>query len=84
MIDYVKGKVNVVEVLLYVHRNRRFIRDGEPRTSTLTFTQLLSSEAKSMNKAPHNLFMLISNSQVSISSVKAVWQEWFGLNPDCF
>ena len=40
--------------------------------------------AKSMNKAPHNLFMLISDSQVSISSVKAVWQEWFGLNPDCF
>ena len=34
----------VVEVLLYVHRNRRFIRDGEPRTSTSTFTQLLSSE----------------------------------------
>ena len=30
----------VVEVLLYVHRNRRFIRDGrEPRTSTSTFTQ---------------------------------------------
>ena len=30
-------------VLLYVHRNRRLIRDGEPRTSTSTFTQLLSS-----------------------------------------
>ena len=28
-----------VEVLLYVHRNRRFIRDGELRTSTSTFTQ---------------------------------------------
>ena len=27
-----------VEVLLYVHRNRRFIRDGEPRTSTSTFS----------------------------------------------
>ena len=34
----------VVEVLLYIHRNRRLIRDGEPRTSTSTFTQLLSSE----------------------------------------
>ena len=34
---------NVVEVLLYVHRNRRLIRDGEPRTATSTFTQLLSS-----------------------------------------
>ena len=38
----------LVEVLLYVHRNRRFIRDGirdgEPRTSTSTFTQLLSSD----------------------------------------
>ena len=33
----------LVEVLLYVHRNRRFIRVGEPRTSTSTFTQLLSS-----------------------------------------
>ena len=44
-------------MLLYVHRNRRFIRDGspgrpprlwspgrEPRTSTSTFTQLLSSD----------------------------------------
>ena len=31
------------EELLYVHRNRRFIRDGEPRTATSTFTQLLSS-----------------------------------------
>ena len=40
--------------------------------------------SKSMKKAPHHLFMLISDSQVSISSVKAVWQEWFGLNPDCF
>ena len=37
-----------------------------------------------MNEAPHNFFMLISDSQVSISSVTAVWQEWFGLNPDCF
>ena len=33
-----------VEVLFYVHRNRRFIKDGEPRTATSTFTQLLSSE----------------------------------------
>ena len=33
----------LVEVLLYVHRNRRFIRDREPRTATSTFTQLLSS-----------------------------------------
>ena len=33
---------------------------------------------------PYNLFILISDSQVSISSVKAMWQEWFCLNPDCF
>ena len=33
-------------VLLYVHRNRRFIRDGEPRTATSTFTQLLSPESQ--------------------------------------
>ena len=32
-----------VEVLLYVHRNRRFIRDGSPgRPPRLTFTQLLT------------------------------------------
>ena len=34
----------VVRVLLYVHRNRRLIRDGEPRTATATFTQFLSSD----------------------------------------
>ena len=34
----------LVEVLFYVHRNRSLIRDGEPRTATSTFTQLLSSE----------------------------------------
>ena len=33
--------VVVVEVLLYVRRNRRLV---EPGTSTSTFTQLLSSE----------------------------------------
>ena len=33
----------LVKVLLYVHRNRRLIGDGEPRTPTSTFTQLLSS-----------------------------------------
>ena len=32
-----------VEVLLYVHRNRRHIRDESPKTTTSTFTQLLSS-----------------------------------------
>ena len=32
-----------VEVLLYVHRNSRLIRDGESRASASTFTQLLSS-----------------------------------------
>ena len=37
--------VAVVEVLLYVHRNHRFIRDGEPRTATSTFTQLLNSDS---------------------------------------
>ena len=30
-------------MLFYVHRNRRFIRDGKPVTPTSTFTQLLSS-----------------------------------------
>ena len=38
-----------VEVLLYVHRNRWLIRDGEPRTATSTFTQLLSSEIKGLD-----------------------------------
>ena len=41
--------VVVVEVLLYVHRNRRFIKGREPRTATSTFTQLLSfAEARSL------------------------------------
>ena len=31
-------------VLLYVHRNRGFIRHGEPRMATSTFTQLQSFE----------------------------------------
>ena len=40
----------VVQVLrLYVSRNRRFIRDGEPRTSTSTFTQLPSSVISSLS-----------------------------------
>ena len=39
------GGVVDVEVLLYVHRNRRLIMDGEPRTATSTFTQLLTSVA---------------------------------------
>ena len=38
-----KKRIASVEVLLYVHTNRRLIRDGEPRTSTSTSTQLLSS-----------------------------------------
>ena len=33
----------VVEVLLYVRKNRRFIRDWEPWTATSTFTHLLCS-----------------------------------------
>ena len=36
----------VVKVLLYIHINHRFIRDGKPRMSTSTFTQLLSSESQ--------------------------------------
>ena len=32
------------EVLLYVHRNRRFIRDGSPGLPPRLFTQLLSSD----------------------------------------
>ena len=35
----------VVEVLLLVHRNRRFIRDGSPgRPPRVGFTQLLSAD----------------------------------------
>ena len=36
-------QVCVVEVLLYVHRNRRLIRDRSPGRPLKTFTQLLSS-----------------------------------------
>ena len=31
-------------MLLYVHRNHKAHYDGEPRTATSTFTQLLNSE----------------------------------------
>ena len=31
-------------LLLYVHRNRKAHQDGQPRTATSTFTQLLNSE----------------------------------------
>ena len=41
--EWWRSSVVELEVLLYVHRNRRFIRDGKPRTATSTFTQLLSS-----------------------------------------
>ena len=37
----------MVEVLLYVHRNRRLIRDEETRPSSSTFTQLLSADLAS-------------------------------------
>ena len=37
--------------LLYVLRNRRFIRDREPRTSTSTFIQLLNSLARHRKSA---------------------------------
>ena len=40
-----KALSKLAEVLLYSHRNRRRIRDGEPRTATSTFTQLLGSNA---------------------------------------
>ena len=43
-LDRAQIRSQMVEVLLYVHRNRSFIRDREPRTSTSTFTQLLRSE----------------------------------------
>ena len=42
-LSLIRSVARLVEVLLYVHRNRRLIRDGEPRTATSTFTQLLSS-----------------------------------------
>ena len=32
-------------VLIYVHGNRKLIRDGKARTATWTFTQLLNSDA---------------------------------------
>ena len=35
-----------LKLLFHVPRNRRFIRDGEPRMSTSTFTQLLTSDGK--------------------------------------
>ena len=39
-----KKKKRFSSMLLYVHRDHRTIRNGEPRTVTSTFTQLLNSE----------------------------------------
>ena len=42
-------------VLFYVHRNQTVgtIRDGEPRTTIWTFTQLLSSETLTASSSSH-------------------------------
>ena len=45
-IHSIEKYVALAEALHYVHRNRRLIKDREPRTSTSTFTQLLSSDEK--------------------------------------
>ena len=37
------GSMILLQMSLYALRNPRLIRDGEPRTATSTFTQLLSS-----------------------------------------
>ena len=49
----------LVEVLFYVHRNRSLIGDGEPRTATSTFTQLLSSEGGKMGGGGGSIFFLL-------------------------
>ena len=55
-----------VEVLLYVHRNRKLIRDGEPRTATSTFTQLLNSDGYATEGA------LFISAQLSTDVVSAL------------
>ena len=39
--------------------------------------------AKSMNTTPVNMLLFILVSQWSTILIKAVWHEWFPLNPDC-
>ena len=50
-------------VLLYVHRNRRLIRDGEPRTATSTFTQLLRSVVLDASLAFKVLIVGVNNAR---------------------
>ena len=61
-------ETHLVDVLLYVHRNRRFIRDGKPRTSTATFTQLLNSEyiwSFPLFKVDHSLSSTHTHTQIN-------------------
>ena len=53
----------VDEVLLYVHRNRRFIRDGQPRTFTYTFTQLLSSVVRILTR--HGIYLYTTADEIA-------------------
>ena len=39
----------ILLILLYIHRTVKTIRDGEPKTATSTFTQLLNSVASAAN-----------------------------------
>ena len=59
----------MVEVLLYVHRNRRFIRAGEPRTSTSTFTQLLSS----MGYAIRSMWLCVHRDHITDYKKPSSW-----------
>ena len=54
-LPYKHNLVDDDEVLLYVHINRRLIRDGEPRTATSTFTQLLTQLLTSDNLVRNGL-----------------------------
>ena len=64
----------VVRVLLYVHRNRRLIRDGEPRTATATFTQFLSSDIGS--ECAVIFFFFFFYQFPDISMTMAGWSGW--------
>ena len=63
-------------VLLYVHRKRRLIRDGEPRTTTSTFTQLLSSVVLDASLAFKVLIVWVNNARCVLRNASTITKAW--------
>ena len=63
-------------VLLYVHRNRRLIRDGEPRTATSTFTQLLNSVVLDASLVFKVLIVWVNNGRCVLRKASTPAKTW--------